>query len=394
MSPAAVVRSDPGSGFRSLVNDRTLDSMKVTIELGEAKNINKNPVAEKAIEELRSEIVRIQPLGGKVSQATLASAVSNLNSRIRGNKLSAFEIWTQREMTSGTQLKLDDDSLIKSKIETRISHHESSSKYKGRGKTSEKLPDVKVGDIVYLYIDRNKSKSRDKYLVVNINAEYAYVQKFVGKQLRAREYKVRISDIITVQSDPIPEVFTDPVPIPENTAVNQEILKMIDNHSPTTAADKPVYSAEFRRRRVQKPKRKPLQPVLIHPIDESSSDDSDYQTYSQLLETSLSEPPQIIDHEDEVNATVRGRPTRNKRLPAYLQDYHRGSITPLPASSEDDLNDTNQSEDETSSNVDISELFASSDSERSAESSTTSDEDPVVEVTYHLRNRDAPRKTD
>ena len=137
-------------------------------------------------------------------------------------------------------------------------------------------------------------------------------------------------------------------------------------------------------------------------FDENACDRSILHTQIRCVTTKLSGLPpntpillhSVIDHEDEVNATVRGRPTRNKRLPAYLQDYHRGSITPLPASSEDDLNDTNQSEDETSSNVDISELFASSDSERSAESSTTSDEDPVVEVTYHLRNRDAPRKTD
>ena len=50
MSPEAIIRTDPASGFRSLLNDPVLTSHKIIIELGEAKNLNKNPIAEKAIE--------------------------------------------------------------------------------------------------------------------------------------------------------------------------------------------------------------------------------------------------------------------------------------------------------------------------------------------------------
>ena len=46
------------------------------IELGQAKNPNKNPVAERAVQELETELLRQEPLGGAVSPLTLAVATS------------------------------------------------------------------------------------------------------------------------------------------------------------------------------------------------------------------------------------------------------------------------------------------------------------------------------
>ena len=50
--PCAIIRTDPAPGFKSLVNDDQLTQYHLCIELGRAKNLNKNPVAEKAIQEL------------------------------------------------------------------------------------------------------------------------------------------------------------------------------------------------------------------------------------------------------------------------------------------------------------------------------------------------------
>ena len=163
MSPPAVVRSDPASGFRQLVNDQSLCAMNLRIELGDAKNPNKNPVAESAVQEIRAELIRLQPHGGKVSQSTLSHAILNLNSRVRHNKLSAFEIFTQRDMISCDKLNLDDAELIKDKINHRSEGHLPSAKYKARGKTVEPFCDAQVGDIVYLYVDKSKSRGRQIY---------------------------------------------------------------------------------------------------------------------------------------------------------------------------------------------------------------------------------------
>lgn len=72
--PPAVIRTHPAPGFKALVNDPLLKKQRITIELGQAKNPNKNPVAERAVQELETELLRQEPLGGAVSPLTLAVA--------------------------------------------------------------------------------------------------------------------------------------------------------------------------------------------------------------------------------------------------------------------------------------------------------------------------------
>ena len=198
LSQTATIRTDPASGLRSLIGDTTLHSHNLSLELGDAKNPNKNPIAEKAIEELRYEIVRLQPKGGKLTPTVLALAISHLNGRIRHNKFSAIEIWTRRSMNTGDQISYNDSKIINSKVQQRLKNHESSAKYKSRGKSIEITPSVKIGDIVYLYTDRNKSQARQKYLIVSVEQDYVIIQKLINHQFRSRKYRVRKSDIIVV----------------------------------------------------------------------------------------------------------------------------------------------------------------------------------------------------
>ena len=60
--PPAVIRTDPAPGFKSLVNDQLLQQHRIVLELGNSKNANKNPVAEKAVQELEIELLRQDPL--------------------------------------------------------------------------------------------------------------------------------------------------------------------------------------------------------------------------------------------------------------------------------------------------------------------------------------------
>ena len=60
--PPAVIRTDPAPGFKSLVNDQLLQQHRIVLELGNSKNPNKNPVAEKAVQELEIELLRQDPL--------------------------------------------------------------------------------------------------------------------------------------------------------------------------------------------------------------------------------------------------------------------------------------------------------------------------------------------
>ena len=83
------VRVDGASAMKGLVNDHVLQAHGIAVEVGRLKNVNKNPVAEKAILELEYELKRVLPEGGPLSAHTLASAVATLNRRIRNRGLSA-----------------------------------------------------------------------------------------------------------------------------------------------------------------------------------------------------------------------------------------------------------------------------------------------------------------
>ena len=199
--PPAVIRTDPAPGFKALVDDPLLKKNRITVELGQAKNPNKNPVAERAVQELETELLRQEPLGGAVSPLTLAVATSALNSRIRSRGLSSREMWTQRAQFSNHQLPLADDHLIALQHEHRLSNHPHSERSKAPSHNRRPTPLIDVGDLVYLHSDRNKFRARDRYLVVAIDPPFCDIKKFIGTQLRSSSYRVKLTECFKVPSD-------------------------------------------------------------------------------------------------------------------------------------------------------------------------------------------------
>ena len=118
--PSAVIRTDPASGFKALTEDLLLKHHRITIEVGSAKNRNKNPVAEREVQEVENELLRRDPLGGPVSPVTLSVATATLNARIRSRGLSVREMWTHRDQFSNPQIPLHDQNLIVQQHEQRI----------------------------------------------------------------------------------------------------------------------------------------------------------------------------------------------------------------------------------------------------------------------------------
>ena len=196
--PPAVVRVDPAPGFIALRNDPTLKRLGISLEIGRVKNVNKNPVAEKAISELQDEILRQAPNGGPVSSFTLAVATSRLNSRLRRHGLSARELWTQRDQFTHDQLPVSDRDVILKQHLQRKTNHPHSQNSKNRTRTWMNPPTVNVGDLVYLVGDRDKTQPRSRYLVISVEDPWCFVKKFSGNQLRALSYKVKISNCLIV----------------------------------------------------------------------------------------------------------------------------------------------------------------------------------------------------
>ena len=65
----------------------------------------------KCCRELVLELLRLDPEGGAISQTTHSIAVANLNSRLRGQGLSSWEILNQRDQFTGEQIPISDDNF-------------------------------------------------------------------------------------------------------------------------------------------------------------------------------------------------------------------------------------------------------------------------------------------
>ena len=196
--PFAVVRTDSAPGFKSLVKDDILSRHRISIELGRPKNVNKNPVAEKAVQELEDEIRRSDPSDGILTPLSLSLVTARLNTRIRNRGLSAREMWCQRDQFSNEQLPVSDLELIDSQNIIRKRNHTSSEKSKCPSGYVHESQNLEVGDIVYLRCDFNKTKTRDRYLVTSVENPWCNIRKFIGAQLRKNSYRVKCSDCYKV----------------------------------------------------------------------------------------------------------------------------------------------------------------------------------------------------
>jgi len=171
--PPAMIRTNPAPGFKALVDDPLLHQHRITLEIGQAKNPNKNPVAERAVQELEAELLRQDPLGGAVTTLALSVATAVLNSLIRSRGLSSREMWTQRDQFANAQIAFSDNSLSSTQHLMRLKNHLYSEQSKAPLAQKRPDPPIVVGDLVYLHSDRNKSRGRDRYLVTSVEPRSA-----------------------------------------------------------------------------------------------------------------------------------------------------------------------------------------------------------------------------
>jgi hypothetical protein len=197
------VRVDNAPGFKPLKNDFELSEAKIVLDFGRVHNKNKNPVAEKSIRELSSEILRVLPEGGQINESQLAVVVNQLNSRIRNRGLSAWEILTQRNQFTGEQLDFSDLHLSEQQAQLRATNQQSSAKSKARGKPPAQNASIQVGSLVYIKSEGEKHKARERYLVTDVKDDSCTLQKFVKSQLRSQKYALKLSEVYPVQSEQI-----------------------------------------------------------------------------------------------------------------------------------------------------------------------------------------------
>ena len=198
---SALVRVDNAPGFLPLKSDSTLSSHNIQLDYGRIHNKNKNPVIEKGIRELGSEILRLVPEGGAISSQQLAVIVNQLNSRIRNGGLSAWEILCQRNQYTGEQIDVNDLVLSEQQGQLRVANQQYSSKHKARGNPPAQEANIVKGSLVYIKSDGNKTRGRDRFIVVEVNGDSCVVQKFVKSQLRSKRYPLKLTEVYPVSPD-------------------------------------------------------------------------------------------------------------------------------------------------------------------------------------------------
>ena len=193
------VRVDNAPGFKGLRDDNDLASFKITLDFGRVKNKNKNPVIDKGIRELISEILRFAPDGGKVPPLLLAASCNMLNSRIRNRGLSAWEILFKRDQFSNCPLNIPDNLLSDIQHNSRKDSHFPSAKSKSGGGPSASVCDVACGSLVYVKNDGDKHNPRERYLVTDVLEDRCIVQKLTNT-LRNVKYNLKLTEIFPVSS--------------------------------------------------------------------------------------------------------------------------------------------------------------------------------------------------
>ena len=197
----AKIRVDAAPGFASIAknqgNDVIFSRLKLKLELGDALNKNKNPVSEAGIGELKKELLNLGASDSPVDQALLSLATHNMNTRIRAGGKSASERMMARDIFTNKQLEVKDKDLSQ-ELETRRK-----AQHKANSKTSDtSTAPFQVGDMVMLKAMSRLDKTRDLYIVTDVDAKFVYIRKS-EKQWRRRIYRVKAGQLTLVPNSRI-----------------------------------------------------------------------------------------------------------------------------------------------------------------------------------------------
>ena len=215
--PATVIRVDPAPAFQALEDDEILARHNIHVEVGRIKNPNKNPVAERAVQEFENELAKDHP-SKVLSPLEVTIICTQINHKIRFPGLSSKEMLTKRDQFSNLQLQVDDVDLIIQKHNQHISNHAPSARSKATRPALDSKP-IEVGDLVYLVGDSiSKGKQRERYIVASVDNEWCNVRKFTNNQLKSMTYRVKRSHCYRVpcyQHQPCAIVDNEPLEIVE-----------------------------------------------------------------------------------------------------------------------------------------------------------------------------------
>ena len=120
------VRVDPGSSLQTLAREAGLQNddnlftrFNISIDLGRTHNVNKNPVAENAVKEFLKERLRLDPVGGPITETERIVITKTMNTRIRHRGVAAKEMLLRRDLVTNKPVDLSDQTLADEQLSKR-----------------------------------------------------------------------------------------------------------------------------------------------------------------------------------------------------------------------------------------------------------------------------------
>ncbi len=180
LSGKITVKVDNCTGFKPLLDNKDPDLVKlgITIIPTDVFNINENSVVDRACYELEQELIRLEPDGRQVTNTTIQVAVQNLNKKLRRNgKISAYDIFFNRDGLTGEKLDLDYNKLKQDQTDNRNLHNQ---RHNNKLKSTDIKPQPSPGDIVIpLTQKHDKHKAQDMFLVTSAGDNSIKMQKVI-----------------------------------------------------------------------------------------------------------------------------------------------------------------------------------------------------------------------
>ena len=170
------------------------------------------------------------------------------------------------------------------------------------GKSSNPGCQSRVGDLVYLHCDRNKTKARDRYIVVSCDGEWRHISKFCASQLRRTAYRVKDSDCFLVPSEETKH----------------------DNVSPQyeEECDEPPYESPSEPNFPSPPPAPPIPTILSDPpIPNQPLLPEESRIFTETVPAENAQFDDVPDPPVSSSEASRLQPTRNRRPPKWLSDY-------------------------------------------------------------------------
>ena len=193
------IRTDSAPGFKSLVNNPSLQKLNIELETCDPSNKNSIATVDNAIKQLEIEIKKIAPHSTKINETVLALAVKNLNSLIRNRGLSAHEIIFSRSNESNQNLHLSDNKLAQSQQDIKRQSNEKSHVFRDTPQDP-----YETGDFIAINNENKKHNTRDVYVVTKVFDNKLQVNKMIRfntptARLQVKPRMVRSKDVFKIR---------------------------------------------------------------------------------------------------------------------------------------------------------------------------------------------------